>query len=206
MLMVIVVRSRIFKNCFVLLMVVLVTTACDGDTTYILRCPNGSNLQNHPPEIQALNDTSIVFGDTLRLTACAIDPDGDELTYYFTLLIRNMSEYGYVADTFMDSLTGNFWFVPGPMDMPDRSLIFTAVDEKGYSASTMCKVTTRYYIDQAYEPNGPSGSHNIRYYSPVGQEFIPSLNALDIVQLWLNGSSSADFIINIHQSDVIPCH
>lgn len=64
-------RSRIFKNCFVILAAALAVAACEGDTIYILKCPDGTDLENHPPEIHALSYTSIIFGDTLRLAVRA---------------------------------------------------------------------------------------------------------------------------------------
>ena len=98
--------------------------------------------------------------------------------------------------------------MPGARDLPDRTMMFTAVDEQGLAVSTVCKVTTFFQVDQMYNPSGSPGSwHNILSYTPVGQEFVPSLNALDIVQLRVGSAYSpnhptAEFIVNIRSGTI----
>ncbi|NIM18700.1 MAG: hypothetical protein GTO51_00395 [Candidatus Latescibacteria bacterium] len=195
-------RTIIFMNSLVYCIAALALAACDRNSSCYRDQLTGPITQNHPPSIQAQSDTNLVFGDTLKLRASATDPDGDDLTYYLTVFIRDISESDYVADAFLDSLTGDFWFVPGPMDMPDRSMMFTVIDEKGYSASTQFKVAVKYYLDQVCDLLQPDSFHNIVHYRPVGQEFVPNISALDIVQVWLEVDSPADLIVNIRSGTI----
>ena len=184
-----------------LVVFVLLLCSCDSDPPCI---PQKPDVPGNPPIIQAQRDTSLVVGDTLRLRAYATDPDGDDVTFYATALLRDASERNYVADVHMDQETGDFWFVPGFRDMPDRTIMFTAVDEHGYSASTLFEVTAWYRVDQASEST--SGGVNVILYFPVGQEFVPSLSALDVVQLWLMGgysySGPGEFIVNVRSETI----
>ena len=53
----------------------------------------------------------------------------------------------------------------------------------------------------------PMSSHNVIMFSPVGQEFVPNLEYLDVVQLWLSDrnhgtAGPANFIVNIRQGTI----
>ncbi len=87
--------------------------------------------------ITAQPDTSVAYGDTLRLTASAWNPDGDALTYSIAIF-ASLSEVrsGYVARARMDRHTGEFWFYPGPRDVPSRSMQFGVSDEDGNTDTT----------------------------------------------------------------------
>ena len=180
-----------------IILVVIVGYSCGNDTTCPVVLPE---VQNRAPVISAQGDTSAVLGDTLRLAVSAVDPEGDDVTYHLTVLLRDTTESDYVADAFLDSHTGEFWFAPGTRDWPERSLMFTAADPHELSMSTFFKVTVSYHVDQVNE-DCPSGLlQNLVSYSPMGQEFVPQLAVLDIVQLWLNGSS--EFQVNVREGTI----
>jgi hypothetical protein len=173
-------------------------SACDSEQTCQPVAPPSVNA---PPNIQALRDTTIALGDTLWGSIAATDPDGGALTYQMTTLLRDVSEVGYVVDAYLDSNTGEFWFAPGTRDRPSRSILFTAIDEGGYPASTQIEVETIYYVDQENDYQG-GGAQNLSYYAPMGQEFVPSLSALDIVEVWLNGYAGK-FVVRIRPETII---
>jgi hypothetical protein len=116
-----------------LVLTVLTVCACESDRTCDPNAdgPVGLGPHGDPPNIEALGDTSVVLGDTLRMTASAVDPDGDSVTYDLTVCLRDTSELDYVADAYLDSLTGDFWFVAGARDLPDRNFVITARDSEG---------------------------------------------------------------------------
>ncbi len=67
------------------------------------------------------------------------------------------------------------------------------------------------YVDQAnefFDPEGNSSLYNIEYFRPVGQEFRPSLNALNFVDLMLwdfygpQGYQYGGLKVYIHQSTI----
>jgi hypothetical protein len=87
--------------------------------------------------------------------------------------------------------------------MPYRSITFLAKDEHEYSASTTFQVTVwPYYIDQANTARRTL-SQNIVGFSPVGQEFTPNFETLDVVELYLDGGTTgAEFKINIRSGTI----
>ena len=97
---------------------------------------------NNPPVMQAQRDTSVVLGDTLRLTAHADDLDGDVLDYSFTAFVtvqEILSGYRPIAE--MDKDTGQFEFVGQSADQPSRSFRFQADDGRGGVDSTRFSIT-----------------------------------------------------------------
>lgn len=174
--------------------------ACGGDET--LQPPVAPPGPNHAPTITAIPDTSMILGDTLRVRVQASDPDGDPLEYQVTPLLRDATEAGYVADAHIDARTGEFWFVPGGRDMPDRSILFTVTDDGGYFASTQFSVGVSYYVDQSSLALG-LGS-NVRSYAPMGQEFTPGYDALDVVELNLRGYSATTgtFVVRVREGTI----
>lgn len=48
-----------------------------------------------------------------------------------------------------------------------------------------------YIIDQRCEPEIGS-QQSILFYSPIGQEFVPALSVLDVVEFWISSLSSPD--------------
>jgi hypothetical protein len=92
---------------------------------------------NNRPVMQAQRDTSVVLGDTLRLTAHADDLDGDVLDYSFTAFVTVQEILsGYRPDAEMDNSTGQFEFVGQSADQPSRSFRFEADDGRGGVDST----------------------------------------------------------------------
>lgn len=111
------------------LILALVVAAC-GDEE-----PTGPG--NHAPVIQAQRDTSVVMGDTLRLTAHADDLDGDDLRYGFTVFVTLQEILsGYVPMAEMDHVTGEFKFVGQDADRPSRAVRFQVEDGNGGADST----------------------------------------------------------------------
>lgn len=157
---------------------------------------------NDPPSIQSQRDTLCLIGDSLRLQAAASDPDGDEITYHLKVALHS-GEDQYDGDAFLDSESGEFIFVPNASDMPYRSFTFIVKDEHGYAASTTFQVTVwPYYVDQ--ENTAPRwGSQNAVAFSPIGQEFTPGFETLDVVELFLSGGPDpADFKVNIRSGTI----
>jgi len=181
---------------------VLLFSSCDSDPPCI---PEKPVDPGYPPIISAQRDTSVAVGDTLRLQAHANDPDGDSVAFYATAILRDASERDYVAEVHINRETGDFLFVPRFQDMPARTIMFTAVDARGYSASTLFDVSVWYHLDQKNDATA-TGGHNVMLYSPIGQEFVPDLSALDVVQLWLIGGSSysgpGEFVMNIRSGTI----
>jgi hypothetical protein len=93
------------------------------------------------PRITAQPDTTVEYGDTLRLTASAWDPNGDPLTFS-AAAVATLSEIrtGYFALFRMNGETGDFWFYPGSRDIPSRSFQFTVTDEDGLTDTAIFKV------------------------------------------------------------------
>jgi hypothetical protein len=97
---------------------------------------------NNRPVMQAQRDTSIVMGDTLRLTAHADDLDGDALDYGFTAFVTVQEILnGYRPNAEMDHSTGQFEFVGQSADQPSRSFRFQADDGRGGVDSTRFSIT-----------------------------------------------------------------
>ena len=97
---------------------------------------------NHRPVMQAQRDTSVVLGDTLRLTALADDLDGDALEYTFTAFVTLQEILsGYVPLAEMNNSTGEFEFVGQSADQPSRSFRFEAEDGRGGVDSTRFSIT-----------------------------------------------------------------
>lgn len=64
-----------------------------------------------------------------------------------------------------------------------------------------------YAWDQSNDSFIPLLTQNASIYSPIGQEFVPNLTYLDVVQLWIQdmkiGSTQpADFIVNIREGTI----
>jgi hypothetical protein len=164
------------KPLILLGLLALVLLSCSDDNT----CkPVGTDSTNHPPVLQAQRDTSVIIGDTLRLTASATDPDGDEVKYHLTVGLHDTSD---TAAAFLDSLTGRFWFAPSLDDRPQRSMMFTAVDEHGLAISTLFDVSVSYLMDQQNDRFPPRSWLNLDAFKPVGQEFTPQLGLLNYVE------------------------
>ena len=162
--------------------------------------PVDSDSPNHPPVLEAHPDTSVIIGDTLRLKASATDPDGDDIKYYLTVILRDTSD---TAAAFIDSLTGDFWFAPTVNDLPNRSMMFTAVDEHGRGMLTLFDVAVSYHLDQHYDSFQPNSSINVFLYTPVGQEFTPQLSVLNFVELWFSCSGySGELKVNIRSGTI----
>jgi hypothetical protein len=88
--------------------------------------------ENNAPVLAAQRDTAGVVGDTLRLTANATDPDGDEVSLLAQVEVTLQEiRTGYRADMDFDASTGAFWFVPGNRDVPERAFHFVAEDGRG---------------------------------------------------------------------------
>jgi hypothetical protein len=106
----------------------------DGGTT--------GTVVGRAPMIDAQSDTSVVYGDTLRLVATARDPDGGPIEYSVAAFVT-LTEIrtGYVALMRIDRDTGAFWFTPNSRDIPSRSFQFMATDEDGLTATDDFKVT-----------------------------------------------------------------
>lgn len=163
----------------------LLIGACDDNTTSPVVPPG----PNRAPTVALLPDTTVILADTLRGRVAASDPDGDRLVYKMTVLLRDASELDYVPAAHIDSTSGRFWFLPGPRDRPDRSILFTVIDEHGYPASAQLDLHVTYYIDQS--SGGYGGGNNATYYAPMGQEFTPAFSALDVVELMLEDASGS---------------
>ena len=98
---------------------------------------------NDPPILDAQPDTTGAVGDTLRLTARATDPDGDDILYGLTVIVSLAEiELGYAADISIDGATGEMWFVPSTDDRPSRSFRFRAFDGNGGEAEQPFTVFT----------------------------------------------------------------
>lgn len=175
----------------------LVFFSCSDDNT----CqPVETDSANRPPVLQAQRDTSVIIGDTLRLTASATDPNGDEVKYYLTVGLRDASD---TAAAFLDSLTGRFWFAPSIDDRPERSMMFTAVDERGSAISTLFDVSVSYHVDQRNDFFQDRGGFNVQSDSPVGQEFTPQLGVLDFVELgFWGGNIAGEIVVNIRSETI----
>lgn len=185
------------KPVIFLCLLALVSASCSSDNT----CrPVENDPVNHPPVLQAQRDTSIFIGDTLRSTASATDPDGDALEYYLTAGLRHASDS---CATFIDSLTGRFWFAPSINDRPGRSLILTVIDEHGFGTSTLFDVSVSYHLDQTNDFFDPRSFINVAVYSPLGQEFTPQLAVADFVELFFQSYETAGEVkVNIRSGTI----
>lgn len=159
----------------------------------------GGVIFGEPPVIAALPDTFAVVGDTLRLRVSFSDPDGDDVTVYLT---PGPPSSG--GDAFLDSITGDFWFAPNASDRPSRSMVITAVDEWGDSSSVQLAITVMdFYRDQVADTGSIGVGQNVDAFKPFGQEFVPDLGAVDIVQLRFEGQTyDATLVINIRSSTI----
>lgn len=97
---------------------------------------------NNRPVMQAQRDTSVVMGDTLRLTAQADDLDGDVLDYGFTAFVTVQEILnGYRPNAEMNHSTGQFEFVGQSADQPSRTFRFQVDDGRGGVDSTRFSIT-----------------------------------------------------------------
>lgn len=119
------------------ILVIAALMGCGDDAESPVSPPKGN-----APVLAFQSDTTVAYGDTLRLNASATDPDGDSLAFSMAVLV-SLSEIrtGYFARAGMDASTGAFWFLPGPRDVPDRSFQFTVTDETGLTDTSIFKVT-----------------------------------------------------------------
>mgnify|MGYP001157827187 CR=1 FL=1 len=61
-------------------------------------------------------------------------------------------------------------------------------------------------IDQANDTDPPQGGYNIPIASPVGQEFVPTMNRLDVVELQMNAQSpfiGGDAMVQIRSDSIV---
>ena len=165
--------------------------ACDEDVT---------QPENRPPILTAIPDTTVILGDTLRGELVASDPEGDPLTYEITVLLHESSETDYVAAAGIDPITGAFWFVPGALDLPSRSIRFTVRDDGGNTGSTRLDVAVTYYVDQFN--TSYTGGYNTVFYAPMGQEFTPAYSALDVVELILARNAPGSVFVRIRDGSI----
>ncbi|MCI0452138.1 MAG: hypothetical protein L0Z51_07075 [Candidatus Latescibacteria bacterium] len=98
---------------------------------------------NYPPTIDVVPDTTIAYGDTLRVNVTGSDPDGGPLTFSMAVMV-SLSEIrtGYSTSAGIDKDSGSFWFYPGPRDVPDRSFQFAVTDDGGLDDTAILTVTT----------------------------------------------------------------
>ncbi len=93
-----------------------------------------SDPNNRVPEIQAVRDTAVTVGDTLRIQARAVDLDGDDITYEVAVEVTwTELQFGITVDAGMDPETGWCEFRPAESDKPGRQFHFTANDGRGGS-------------------------------------------------------------------------
>ena len=114
--------------------------------TALVGCVSSTAPQakNEAPHLSVQRDTSCAIGDTLRLHASAVDPDGDALQYSALIEITwEELRSGYRPATDMDGQTGWFWFRPSSADLPARRVTFFAEDGRGGRDSTSFGVAIR---------------------------------------------------------------
>jgi len=111
--------------------VVCVACGCGGESGGGV--DGGAGPGNHPPQLEAQRDTSVVLGDTLELWARAEDPDGHTVTYGLIVPL-SLEELlsGYSPDAHIRT-DGRFLFVPVTEDGHVRAFRFTAEDDFGGS-------------------------------------------------------------------------
>lgn len=141
---------------------------------------------NDDPIVEAIDDATVLVGDKLVGRVVASDIQLEALTYTMTVVPVNAADH-QVADAGIDPVTGDFWFVPSPHDVPGRTLRFTVTDAGGNATSTDQHVSVTYHVDQSNQWNLAEGSlaNNVEVYAPMGQEFIPDSPVLDLVELLL---------------------
>lgn len=182
------------RGLFLSALVFAYSLACDNEQQCIVASDIVPVDWNEAPLIETPPDTLGLVGVTLTLPVNAIDPDGDALDYRLSVGLRS-GEQHYGGDASIDS-TGLLTFVPRSSDMPYRTMTITVRDEHYYSRSTSFKVTVwPFYFDQVNTTG--HNRHNVSSEGPIGQEFIPDLTALDVVELVLTGSTAIRFKVNI---------
>jgi hypothetical protein len=104
---------------------IFASAGCGGDS--------GGGPGNHPPELEAQRDTSVVLGDTLNLWARAVDPDGHAIKFKLVVSLSFEDlQRGYFPEAHIKA-DGHFVFVPVPEDRPVRDFAFVAEDDFGGS-------------------------------------------------------------------------
>ncbi|MFN8178235.1 MAG: hypothetical protein U0167_09910 [bacterium] len=99
---------------------------------------------NRAPFLSVQHDTSSAVGDTLRLHASAMDPDGDRLRYSATIEVTfDELRSGYRPESDMNGDSGWFWFRASAKDEPSRTMSFFADDGRGGRDSTTFEVAVR---------------------------------------------------------------
>jgi hypothetical protein len=88
---------------------------------------------NQPPVVDAISDVHTRVGDTLRVHASARDPEGEEVA--FRLVVPVIPGAG-VAEASIDSVSGEFTFIPQATDGPLRWFGIFAHDRGGAEGST----------------------------------------------------------------------
>lgn len=121
---------------FALVLLIIIGGCGEGES------PSGMTPRDGSPRIYDQPDTTVAYGDTLRLTASATDPDGDVLAFSMAVM-ASLSEIrsGYLALAGIDRDSGAFWFYPNSRDIPSRSFRFIVTDTEGLIDSTTFRVT-----------------------------------------------------------------
>ena len=174
-------------------LLLLLVSACSDD---IVVCPgdktNEQQFPNDPPIITEQPDTSAVVDEPLELRVLAFDPNGDDLTYSFSM--DNPSE-SYSPDASIDPETGIWKFNPQSEDIPFVDVTFTATEGPGNNVSTQFRVwVVEYHWDQE---NVQADAYSFWFgnsfsLGPLGQEFIPTASFLDVIRLVIKDSTGGN--------------
>lgn len=165
---------------------VLLLSVCSDDT---VRSLDGPAFENDPPVLTAQPDVTGQVGDTLRLQASAVDPDGDRVLY--ALLVHDQTR-NYTPDAAIDRVTGKCWFVPQLDDFPWREMTFIACDRFGACDSTRFRVTPSPFMWDQRNDASSTGSISLIAFAPVGQEFVPADTLLNVAQFMLGFTGTAE--------------
>jgi hypothetical protein len=149
-------------------------------------------------------DATIFLADTLYGNFNVVDPFGGPLVYSMTPEPDSAYEQ-YQPVAHINPTTGDYWFVGTSADVPQRTITFTATNRFGHVTTSKMNVNVTYYIDQRNDVYG--GAANVDFYAPMGQEFVPALSALDVVELLLgdatNSSDPSQLFVRIRDGSVM---
>jgi len=145
--------------------------------------------ENNDPEIEQINDISVVAGETIELDIDAADSDGDELVYD----LRFANSDGFVSGAVFNGLTGQFTRVTNESDTGIHRLKAIAKDGKGGIAE---QVFTIEVIDECIHEadNNPCNGK------------ISNMELFAYIELWKQGQVDIESMIEairIWKDDII---
>ncbi len=147
----------------------------------------GQALANRPPVLEPVGTLEAVFGQPLKFTLRASDPDGDRIYYSAINLPYNAIFYPG---------TGYFRWAPGLDQLGDHEIQFVASDSGQPSLSTSETVTVHVVylvVEREKEPFGLLGQERVVAEARSLEEMYPR-----VAGIWIDGQGVSPETKSLH--------